>query len=70
MHNDPDLNNYLEVFMNVVTFSYRKAELVNSKEFQLVEKGDSVIIKSVIDLLELVPYAGPLLKTIAKVAHK
>ena len=66
---DNDLNQYLSVFMDTVTSSYRIAELIDSGQFELKQRGNSVIVSSAIDLLSLVPMAGPGLRTMANLIN-
>ena len=61
---DIELSDYLRVFMNTVTGSYRIAELIDSGQFSLRQQGSSVIVSSAIDLLSLAPMAGSALRAI------
>ena len=67
---DPDLSKYLQVFMTEITSSYRIAEMINSGQFQLIQKDDSVIVTSCIELLNLVPMWGAILSAAAKQVDK
>ena len=65
IENDTAMSEYLRVFMNEVTSSYRISELIHSNKFQLKTQGDSVVVESMKSLLSMVPMAGTALNSLA-----
>ena len=59
------MSEYLRVFMNTVTSSYRISELIHSGKFKLETQKDSVAVSSFKNLLNLVPVIGKTLNVIA-----
>lgn len=66
---DPEMYDYLTVFMNVVTSAYRTSEAINKGIFQMAESDTPAIIDSGKACLELVPLVGGFLKQVADKAH-
>ena len=56
IESDVEMSEYLRVFMNTVTSSYRIAELIHSGKFAMVD--DRVVVKTAKRLLCLVPIIG------------
>jgi hypothetical protein len=67
---DPEMYDYLTVFMNVVTSSYRTSEAISKEIFQLAESDSPAIIESGKACLDLVPLIGGFLRQVADKVHE
>ena len=65
IENDKDMSEYLRVFMNEITGSYRISELIHSDKFELKTQGDSVVVENMKSLLSMVPMVGSVLTEVA-----
>ena len=63
---DPEMYDYLTVFMNVIIGAYNTSEAINKGIFQLTEQEESRLIQSGKACLELIPICGGLLSSLAE----